>query len=286
MVAVDAAEVDAAPAPGVRIVRVAVGVAHALALCQDGSVWFWGLEAWGDASSPQPNRVLPAMLVVKPGRVPAVPKGMARVHGDVDRIVTISCAPNVCGVLSASGLVWTWGSGAEVSTVPDCLLECTCKDTLLDLSHTAFTPTIHLQGRLGHGDDQKAYYKPKLVAALAAANVHVMTLQQMGAWGCAVSSHGVAWLWGHTPVSHQASNQVRHRLGHPRRLAALENAGFRVVCAGGADVHGLVVGADGRLLGWGWNDKGRLGTGSTLDRNAPVVGSPTPVNAFRARVDG
>lgn len=57
----------------------------------------------------------------------------------------------------------------------------------------------------------------------------------------------------------------------PVRLAALKDVKVVAVSSGPSSVHMFAVADDGKVYGWGRNEKGQLGLGDTKDRKCPAL---------------
>ena len=121
--------------------------------------------------------------------------------------VTVGWAHNLA--FTASGSVWSWGSGGL--------------------------------GQLGHGDDQEQLL-PKKVEAFAGQRV---VAASAGAdHSLALTADGAVWSWGYGGCGKLGHGDEQNQL-LPKKIEAL--AGQRVVTVSAGDDHSLALTADGAV---------------------------------------
>ncbi|MCA1654897.1 MAG: hypothetical protein LC635_00165 [Pseudonocardiaceae bacterium] len=115
-----------------------------------------------------------------------------------------------------------------------------------------------------------------------------------GSQGLALLADGTVWSWGRDDRGQLGDGaESGKRPGAvtqswagkdflvrfvPAQVHGVSDGTF--VAAGGG--HSLVVRADGTLVTWGFNDRGQLGDGTTIDRNSPVRAAVTGVRSVAA----
>ncbi|WP_244237814.1 RCC1 domain-containing protein, partial [Corallococcus llansteffanensis] len=247
-----------AVSPGARLVA---GGFHNLAAKQDGTVWAWGRNAYGqlgdgtatNRSTPVPVQGLTgvaalaagyqhSLAVKQDGTVWAWGYNVNGQLGDG----TVTDRPNpvqvqgLTGVtalavgfyhslaLKQDGTVWAWGSN-----ITGQLGDGTTTDRL--------TP-VQVQGLTG-------------VTALAAGASHTLALKQ----------DGTAWAWGFNNYGQLGDGTATDRLT-PVQVQGL--TGVTALASGGS--HTLALKQDGTVRAWGFNDMGQLGDGTRTNRSTPV----------------
>jgi alpha-tubulin suppressor-like RCC1 family protein len=248
--------------------QVAAGYYHNVALKNDGTVWTWGYNGFGqlgngsttDSSSPEQVQGLAGMTAVAAGFFHSAAlksDGTVWVWGDngYDQLgvgggnVAISAAPlQVAGLrdvkaiaasgghtlaLKNDGSVWAWGWNAY--------------------------------GQLGIGSVANATAPVQLpglhgVGAIAAGFFHSLAL----------NFDGSAWSWGYNGHG-QLGNGATADSILPSQVAGAHAAGLGTIkslAAGGG--HSLALKSDGTVWAWGWNGFGQLGNGSLADSSLPL----------------
>ncbi|EPS58864.1 hypothetical protein M569_15948, partial [Genlisea aurea] len=228
--------------PGVRIVSVAAGGRHTLALSVTdvGQVWGWGYG--GDGQLGMGSRI---RMVSSPHPVPCI--GLSYNHetsrgNDTQtfnvpgtHIKSIACGGRHSAVVTDAGALLTFGWG--------------------------------LYGQCGQGstDDELS---PICVSSLLGISISSVAA---GLWhSICISTDGDVYAFGGNQFG-QLGTGADQAETLPRLLDSpnLENVNAKIVSCGAR--HSAVVAEDGRLFSWGWNKYGQLGLGDMIDRNIPSV---------------
>jgi alpha-tubulin suppressor-like RCC1 family protein len=262
---------------GNKITAVRAGCFHALALTSTGKVLAWGRNIIGAVGTGRATEA----PVLAPTRV-HLPRGT--------RVTAIAASYNTSMALTASGQVWTWGANqfgqlgngtigiSKFSPVPVHVhLPPGVKGAALAMG-TAIDFVVTRSGQiyawgagggdLGIGRDRGHVIRPVRVQLPAGTRVASM------AAGCgfalARTTAGAVLGWGDN-TSGQLTFPTATEADRPRLITAL--SGVRVTALGASCESALARTANGRMLAWGLNGFGELGTGST----AQISRTPTPV---------
>jgi hypothetical protein len=264
-----------------RIVQVAVGVAHGVALKADGSVWTWGHNEYGQLGRDDPD-----YLRMEPAPVPGL-----------GGVVRVAAGPIHTVAVRGDGTVWVWG-GNEVSQlgVPSTAIcqprdrtPCTPSPTqvpgvgsVIDVATnrrhtlalrsdgTVWAWGDNVRGALGDGTNFGLPRGPAPVAGLA-------DVIQVGAAGVkgpcnscvfsvALKRDGSVWAWGDNTWGGLGDGTADFR-ATPARIEGL--SGIARISVG--TTHALALRSDGVLWGWGGNYVGQIGDGTVADRFKPVI---------------
>ena len=235
--------VPAAGFNGERIVMVAAGVSHTVALSEAGHVFAWGFGNNGQLGQNNwrklltPQQVDPRRFALAMGR-----------SGHEERVVFIAAESGYTVAVTTGGRLYTWGSGRG--------------------------------GQLGH-DNTNNMLVPTLVPGFGGADGrgvvmvscgsgHIMVVTEDGAlWACGNVGYGL--LRRRNSVTWSVFEQVGDSMAFD---------GAKVVAAAAGSYHSAVLTEDGALWTW-FRDRNRLfGNGGTEHRLVPtrVNLGPLPIN--------
>ncbi|KAL1194946.1 Ultraviolet-B receptor UVR8 [Cardamine amara subsp. amara] len=230
-------------APGVRIVEVAAGGRHTLALSDIGQVWGWGYGGEGQlglgsrvrlVSSPHPIPCIEPSSYGK-GTVSGVNMSSEVKCGRVlgSYVKKIACGGRHSAVITDTGALLTFGWG------------------------------LYGQCAQGSTDDEVS---PTCVSSLLGIRIEEVAA---GLWHtiCA-SSDGDVYAFGGNQFG-QLGTGCDQAETLPKLLEApnLENVNVKTISCGAR--HTAVITDEGRVFCWGWNKYGQLGLGDVIDRNSP-----------------
>lgn len=254
--------------PLTRIIAIAAGGAHSLALSSDGNVWAWGDHASGQLGVGAPTTT----------RVFATSLGMAGVRA-------ISAGGAFSVALLHDGTFQTWGSndrgqlGTDPLITPSRSLPGVGPSlpignaavsvaagfdhvVLADGSGTVRAWGSNDRGQLGNGfqTDSFAIVTPSIQPATS-----VKAVAAGQSWSMALSGNGTVFTCG-VGFSGQLGNGTN---GQSLTYGSIGGTGFIRAIAAGTN-HGFAVACDSPLQGFGDNNRGALGNGSSGFRNAPT----------------
>ncbi|XXG86436.1 hypothetical protein AAC387_Pa11g1333 [Persea americana] len=233
--------------PGVKIVTVAAGGRHTLALSDVGQVWGWGYGGEGQLGLGSRIRMVssphPVPCVEMPGygkdRSLAVPRGSINSEGQTYKVPgnyvkAIACGGRHSAVITDDGVVLAFGWG--------------------------------LYGQCGQGstDDELS---PTCVSSLWGIQIQGIAA---GLWHTVcISVDGNVYAFGGNQFGQLGTGADQAEI-LPRLLDApsLENKHARIVSCGSR--HSAIVTDDGKVFCWGWNKYGQLGLGDVIDRSIPI----------------
>ncbi|XP_019191893.1 PREDICTED: ultraviolet-B receptor UVR8-like isoform X3 [Ipomoea nil] len=235
--------------PGVRVVSVAAGGRHTLALSVPdiGQVWGWGYGGEGQlglgsrirmVSSPHPIPCISSSPMAK-DRVVGVSHGSMGSEGQGhiapgSYVKAIACGGRHSAVVTDAGALLTFGWG--------------------------------LYGQCGQGstDDELS---PACVSSLLGIRIKSVAA---GLWHTlCISADGDVYAFGGNQFGQLGTGGDQAET-LPRLLDApsLENVNAKVVSCGAR--HSAIVTEDSKVFCWGWNKYGQLGLGDVIDRNIPT----------------
>ncbi len=271
---------------GARVVAVAAGRYHSLALLSDGTVYAWGRNNAGQlGDSTNIDRDTPVSVSAL---------------NDND-VIALAVGTVHSLALRSNGTVWAWGdnfngqlgNGTNIfSYTPIQVLNITDAKAIAagDLHSLALLNDGTVRswgnnalGQLGNNSTTNEN-APVAVSSLSGVrhiaaglnhNFAVLPDGSARAWGADAS-----WQLGNGPDPYDdPSTDPKYQLT-PVAVSGLPTAGppsLQAVSLVGGFFHSLALLSDGSVMGWGNNDAGQIGNSSTLPSNIPVVSAITEV---------
>jgi len=242
------------------VVALSAGESHVLALREDGTVWSWGSNFFGEL-----GRTTGFISDFTPAPVP----GLERVAG-------LAASGGFSLALREDGTVWSWGhnfsgqlgdgttSGRhtprQVEGVEHVIaLAAGDHPLVLSKNGIAWSWGNNFAGALGTGTD----LRPTPVQVLGLSNAtnvsagssHVLTLR----------ADGTVRAWGNN-YDGQLGDGTRTRRATPVQVLNLSE----VVAVSAGTFHSLALREDGTVWAWGQNFRGQLGVPGTGSQTAPI----------------
>ncbi|KAB2843674.1 MAG: hypothetical protein F9K47_06150 [Burkholderiales bacterium] len=232
--------------------QIGAGSDHAFLVRDDGSLWVWGYNFYGQygdgttVSRASPSKVLTNVRAAAAGAQHTLAvkidgtlwawgtnsKGQLGTGNTETRTLPVQVTNNVTAVaagqfhsfaLKADGTLWAWGSNSD--------------------------------GQLGDGTttDRSAPVQVMTgVRSVAAGHYHSL----------AIRNDGTLWTWGANSGG-QLGNNTTTSSSSPIQVGTA----FAAIAAG--KYHSLGVRIDNTLWAWGWNTSSQLGDGTTTERLSP-----------------
>ena len=240
----------------------------ALALEADRTVWAWGSGGYGQLG----NGTYGANTELA---VPAQITGLTNVQ-------SIGALPLSSFALKGDGTVWAWGnnSGGQLgngtatdSSVPVQVTGLTDVRKIvmgIDLANqveggscyaikgdgTLWAWGNNSSGQLGNGTTTNSAIPVQVTGLTGVQKVSIF-----GAGALALKTDGTVWAWGNNSGGQLGIGTVSAPATVPVRVTSL--TGVRDITTGTSGQQTYVVKGDGTVWGWGSNDYGQLGNGTT-----------------------
>jgi RHS repeat-associated protein len=248
------------------VVEVSAGTEHSLALKQDGTVWAWGRNTYGQlGDGTTADRTTPV-----------------QVSGLTD-LVGVAAGDAHSLALKFDGSVWAWGRNPEGRLGDGTTTQRSTPVRVLGPGGSGYLGPVtaiaaggthslarmwdgtvwawggNLQGQLGDGTTTG---KKTPVQVTGLTGVRAISA---GRWhSLAAKSDGTAWAWGYN---------AHYQLGDgtsTQRNSPVQPSISGVIAVSGGVHHSLALKADGTVWGWGYSSQGEV-DGSTLTyRTTPV----------------
>ena len=221
----------AAPAkvPGLSgVVQVAAGNEHALVLCENGDVYAFGHNRYGQLGTGDMNTVTQKNAPVKIEALSG--KG----------VVKVAAGTNCSYAITADGTLYTWGANFLGQL----------GDGNAALDNRDIPNAVTISGCK--------------VFDVAGGGAHTVALCYKDTNSNNVADSGeekAVYVWGADSRGQLGTGDLGNWQNTPKRQTALD--GLDVVSVAAGDAHTLVLTADGVIYSWGWNEDGQLGLGTT-----------------------
>jgi len=244
-----------------RIVDIAAGDNHTLALSSNGTVWAWGTNDSGQLGD--------GTTLVRSSPVQVI---------GLSNIVSISAATSHSVAVRADGTAWAWGSnssgrlGDGTSTTRYIPVQVSGLSNIsmvaigdthslaVDTSGDVWAWGSNSSGQLGDGTTTTRY-TPVQVSGLN----NISMLSAGSSHSVAVNQTGAVYAWGNNSSGNVGDGTTTSRSA-PTQVSGL--SGVEIIAAG--DNHTLALKDDGSVWAWGNNSSGRLGDGTSTTRYTPV----------------
>jgi len=223
------------------VIAIAGGYWHTIALKSDGTVWTWGYNIAGQLGDGTYTERHTPVQVVGPGG-----------SGFLTDIITIAGGSSHTIALKSDGTVWTWGWNGL--------------------------------GQLGDGTTSSYRTTPVQVVGPGGIGflTDVVAIAGGGHHTIALKSDGTVWAWGdnyYGQLGDGNSGGVDSLYdpgidsNTPVQVLGPGGSGFLtdVIAVATRNCHTVALKSDGTVWAWGPNGYGRLGDGTTTDRNTPVL---------------
>jgi alpha-tubulin suppressor-like RCC1 family protein len=251
---------------------------HNVALKSDGTVWTWGMNAFGQLGNGTTNN---ASTPVQAGLGATPP---------LTSVVKLGGRPYFTLAVKSNGTVWAWGMnrygqmgngtvnplGGPQVTVPVLVsnsfpggpinnpLQVTCGyqfGAALATNGTVWTWGGGTHGELGQGVSTNSNYYPAQVPGLT----NIISISAGWFHILALKADGTVWSWGNNSNGELGDGSTVSRW----TAAPVLNVTNAVAVSGG-DSHSSALAADGTIWKWGLNDLGELGNGTTNAAANPI----------------
>ena len=246
-------EVDDNVIDGLKVEQVSLGRFHSGAITEDGSLWMWGWNSYGQLGDG----------TIKSKHTPV--KVM-------ENVKEISLGGVHSGAIKEDGSLWMWGSNScgklgdgthNDRNTPVKIME-NAKEISLGQDHSgAIKEDGSLwmwgdngNGRLGDGTNHRRYMPIKVME-----NVKEISLGQDHSG--AIKEDGSLWTCGGNYWGELGDGTNEDKNTPVKIMENVKNVNLGGACNG-------AITEDGNLWMWGWNSRGELGDGTNNHRNTPV----------------
>ena len=219
---------------GKRVVAVSMR-AHAMALCDDGSVVTWGDNPWGElGDNTQNNNSVPVSVNTD--------MGVSALYGKT--VVTVSAGGEFSLALCSDGTVASWGCN-------------------------------HYSGELGNNSMNDSWVPVAVDSGINSAlhGKSVTAISAGDRFSLALCSDGTLVAWGDNSYGQLGDASTTTRLLPVAVNTGVDSAlhGKTIVAISAGGFHSLALCSDGTVAAWGCNLSGELGDTTSNNSLIPVI---------------
>ena len=255
-----------------RVVKVSSKGYVSMILKQDGTVWTWGNNEYGQCGNGTGSQY----------------RNLTLVDG-IDGITDIAAGFGHCYALKSDGTVWAWGlnnygqlgNGTNKdSSVPVEVIGLTGVTAIS--SGNSYGLAIRYDGTLwawgynANGELGDNSFTDRTIPVQVVGLTGITSITS-GDWhNLAIKSNGTLWNWGYNSGGQVYGTSSSSAV--PIKVDCLTG----VTAAAGGYCHSLAIKSDGTVMTWGVNSYGQLGNGTEMDSAITVSVDLTDVTAVSA----
>jgi alpha-tubulin suppressor-like RCC1 family protein len=237
---------------------IATGDLHSLALMEDGTVYSWGDNNYGQLGNGSKTDSLTPVMV------------------NIDHVIDIAAGDRHSIALKNDGTVWTWGRnnygeiGDGTNTTRTSPVQ--VLSNVINISGgylftlaikndgTAWAWGYNNTGQLGD-DTTSTRFSPVQVSTIS----NVAQISAGDSFALALINDGTVWGWGANYYGEVGDGTTTTR-NIPVQISGF--TGISIIDA--TKSNSFALKSDGSIWGWGRNNRGQIGDGTTSDRQSPV----------------
>jgi alpha-tubulin suppressor-like RCC1 family protein len=270
--------------PFTGVIAVAAGANHSLAMRNDGTVWTWGYNNYGQlgngTSGSGTNKPTPVKVTVTGGE-------------PLENVKAVAAGQSHSVALKSDGTVWSWGynyagqlgdgttenSNRAVQVTESSSTKLTKATAVaagdyftvvLKEDGTVWSCGQNSNGQLGNGTTTSSNRAVRATIVGGAPLTEVTAVAAGQQHSVALKSDGTVWSWGRNDKLQLGDGTAEQRVRATQVMASagVPFAGAAAITAG--NDYSVALKSDGTVWAWGDNNIGKLGDGTTSVRIKPV----------------
>ena len=269
---------------GKKIIAIAAGYDHSLALDSNGKVYAWGANDDGQLGNNSESNSLVPVAVNTTGVLAG------------KKIIAIAAGKYFSLALASDGKVYAWGdnwtnqlgnrtssSSSDVPAAVDttgALAGKTVTAIAAGSGHClalASDGTVYgwgagQSGQIGNGSKANTH----VPSAVMFSGKKMTAIAAGGNFSLAVDSNGTVYSWGYGTDGELGNGKSGSYTDYTSIIPVCVDttgvlAGKKIIAVAAGFKHSIALGSDGTVYTWGANDDGQLGNGTTTKSDVPVV---------------
>ena len=258
--------------PGNKIIAVSAGYNYSLALAEDGSVYTWGENIYGQLGN---NTIISSTAPIK---VLMGAYSGTKYLGDnlSNKIISVFAGDGHCIALAQDNMVYSWGRNTNGQLGDNSNIH---RYVPVKVLMGAYSGTAYL------GDDSS-----NKIISLVGGESHSIAFAQ----------DNTVYTWGHNNYGQLGDGSHTDGYVPVRVLKGAysgstyfgDNSSNKIVAVSTGAFHSFALAQDGTVYTWGYNTNGQLGNNSTSATPLPVIAQvpggalPVELTIFTAKYSG
>ncbi|MDI6788261.1 MAG: hypothetical protein QME51_07810 [Planctomycetota bacterium] len=255
--------------------KASAGGESTLAIKNNGTLWAWGDNNYGQLGDGTSNSSLYTPVQVLPGTTWAtVASSPSMIYGHTVAIKSDgtlwACGSNYYGQLG-DGSYTDKNPPVQIGTAKNWTAIATGDGHTLALSTTGTATTLWAWGKNYSGQLGDGTGVDRIVPTKIGTSTNWMAIATGSYHSVALKSDGTLWAWGNNTSGELGDGTYTVRAS-PTKIGTATNWS-KIACG---ERHTLAIKTDGTLWAWGLNDDGQLGDGTTVGKIVPTkIGTAT-----------
>jgi alpha-tubulin suppressor-like RCC1 family protein len=264
--------------------KIAGGTAYSIGLKDDGTVWTWGYNPFGELGDGTITNHNKPVQVKLADNIPLT--NIVGIAGGITGNHTIA--------LKSDGTVWTWGNnyygqlGDGTTTnhsnpVQVKLSDGTPLTNIIEIAGgtyhtialkndgTVWTWGNNIKGQLGDGTTAHQSSPVQVKSADGTPLTNIIRIAGGSSHTIALKNDGTVWNWGYNWAGQLGGGTATEGSSSPVQVKLADGTPLaNIIGIAGGTSHTIALKNDGTIWTWGDNEYGKLGDGTTMERKNPV----------------
>lgn len=252
------------------VTSVAGGGQHSLARKNDGTIWAWGLNNWGQLGTGNNISYSAAVQISSLTNIKNISAGSGHSLALKNDSTVWAWGINGCGQLGY-GIYSDTNLPVQVSSLTSIIAIKAGEAHSLALKNdgTVWAWGCNDKGQLGNGTNDESWVPTQVIGLTDVVDIasdEGSFPAAGGAHSLALKNDGTVWAWGRNTEG-QLGNGNNINSNIPVQVIGI--SGITSIEAG--DLHSIALKNDGSVWVWGYGQWGQLGNGNQINSTIPII---------------